>query len=100
MKSAFQVIAWVKSFWKEVTCDKCGFPTDDYVATAQYSDKELFHETSENCSIYKYIEVDNTLATFKEVDVSKIDQRGKLQNECIKEVSNVEIANSDLHDDD
>ena len=49
-----KVIGWVKSAWKEFTSDtmkhcfeKCGFPTDDYVATAQDSDDEfemLFNE--------------------------------------------------------
>ena len=84
-----KVIGWVKSAWREVTSDtikhcfeKCGFPTDDYVATAQDSDEEfemLFNEISENCSIDEYVEVDNTLATSGEVDVSKIDWREKLQ---------------------
>ena len=49
-----KVIGWVKSTWREVTPDtikncfqKCGFPSDDYVATAQDSDQEfemLFNE--------------------------------------------------------
>ena len=56
-----KVIGWVKSVWREVTTDtikhcfeKCGFPTDDYVAMAQDSDEEfemLFNKISENCSI-------------------------------------------------
>ena len=44
--------------------------------TAQDSDEEfemLFNEISENCSFDKYVEVDTTLATSEEVDVSKID---------------------------
>ena len=43
-----KVIGWVKSALREVTSDtikhylkKCGFPTDDYVATAQDSDEEF-----------------------------------------------------------
>ena len=43
--------------------EKCGFPTDDYVVTAQNSDEEfemLFNEISENCSIDEYIEAANT----------------------------------------
>ena len=105
-----KVIGWVKSAWKEFTSDtmkhcfeKCGFPTDDYVATAQDSDDEfemLFNEISENCSIDEYIEADNTSATSGEVDVSKTDWREKLQNKCIEEVLNVETANSDLEDED
>ena len=105
-----KVIGWVKSAWREVTTDtikhcfeKCGFPTDDYVATAQDSDEEfemLFNEISENCSIDEYVEVDNTLATSEEVDVSKIKWREKMRNECIEEVLNVETANSDLEDED
>ena len=54
------------------------FPNEEYVATAQDSDEEfemLFNETSKNCSIDEYVEVDNTLATSEEVDVSKIDWR-------------------------
>ena len=46
------------------------------------------------------VEVDNTSATFEEVDVSKIDWREKLRNEWIEEVLNVETANSDLEDQD
>ena len=56
--------------------EKCGFPTDDYVTTVHDSDEEfemLFNEILENCSIFEYVEVDNTLATSKEVDVSKIN---------------------------
>ena len=60
----------------------------------------LFNEILENCSIYKYVEVDNTLATSEKLDVSKIDWREKLRNECIKEVLNVETANSDFEDED
>ena len=84
-----RVIGWVKSAWREITSDtikhcfeKRSFPTDDYVATVQDSDEEfemLFNEISENCSIDEYVEVDNTLATSGEVDVSKIDWREKLQ---------------------
>ena len=40
------------------------------------SDEEfemLFIEISENCSIDKYVEVDNTFATSEGVNVSKID---------------------------
>ena len=77
--------------------------TDDYVATAQDSDEEfemLFIEISENCSIVEYVEVYNTLATSEEVDVSKIDWREKLRNECIEKVLNVETVNSDLADED
>ena len=105
-----KVISWVKSAWREVTSDtikhcfeKFGFPTDDYVATAQDSEEEfemLFNEISENYSIDKYVEVDNTLATSKEVDVSKIDWREKLRNECIQEVLNMETTNSDLEYED
>ena len=82
---------------------KCGFPTDDYVATVQDSDEEfemLFIEISENCSIDKYVEVDNTLATSEGADVSKIDWRETMRNECIEEVLRVETANSDLEDED
>ena len=78
-----KVIGWVKSAWREVTSDtikhcfeKCGSPTDDNAATAQDSDEEfemLFNEISENCSIDEYVEVDNTLETSEEVDVSKLD---------------------------
>ena len=78
-------------------------PSHDYVATAQDSDEDfemLFNEISENCSIDEYVEVGNTLAASEEVDVSKTDWRKKLRNECIKEVLNVEIANSDLQDED
>ena len=53
-----------------------GFPTDDYVATIQDNDEEfemLFNEISENCSVHEHVEVDNTLAIFEEVDVSKVD---------------------------
>ena len=60
----------------------------------------LFNEISENCSIDEYVEVDNTLATSEEVDISKIDWRKKLRYECIQEVMNVETANSDLEDED
>ena len=105
-----KVIGWVKSAWKEFTSDtmkhcfeKCGFPTDDYVATAQDSDDEfemLFNEISENCSIDEYIEADNTSATSEGVDVSKTDWREKLRNECIEEALNVETANSELEDED
>ena len=72
-----------KSAWREVTSETikhcfeiCGFPTDDYVATAQDNDEEfemLFNEISENCSIDEYVEVDNTLEISEEVDVSKIE---------------------------
>ena len=82
---------------------KCGFPTDDYVATAQDSDEEfemLFNEISENCSIDEYLKASNSLATSEEADVSKIDSREKLWNGCIEEVLNVETANSDLEDED
>ena len=85
-----KVVGWFKSSWREVTSftikhcfEKCGFPTDDYVATAQDSDKEfemLFNEISENCSIDEYFEVDNTLATSEKVDLSKIDWREKIAN--------------------
>ena len=61
---------------------------------------KLFNEISENCSIDEYVEVDNTLATSEEVDISKIDWRKKLRYECIQEVMNVETANSDLEDED
>ena len=60
----------------------------------------LFIEISENCSIDKYVEVDNTFATSEGADVSKIDWREKIGNECIEEVLNVETANSDLEDED
>ena len=50
----------------------------------------LFNEILENCSIFEYVEVDNTLATSEEVDVSKINWREKLPNEYIEEVLNVE----------
>ena len=105
-----KVIGWVKSAWKEFTSDtmkhcfeKCGFPTDDYVATAQDSDDEfemLFNEISENCSIDEYIEADNTSATSEGVDGSKTDWREKLRNECIEKVLNVETANSELEGED
>ena len=72
-----KVIGWVISAWREVTSDtikhcfeKCGFPTDDYVAMAQDSDEEfemLYNEISENCSIGEYVEVDNTLANPKKL---------------------------------
>ena len=78
-------------------------PTDDYVATAQDIDEEfemLFIEISENCSIVEYVEVYNTLPTSEEVDVSKIDWREKLRNECIEKVLNVETVSSDLEDED
>ena len=104
-----KVVGWFKSSWREVTSftikhcfEKCGFPTDDYVATTQDSDKEfemLFNEISENCSIDEYFEVDNTLATSEKVDLSKIDRREKLQIECIEEVLNMETANFDLEDE-
>ena len=54
----------------------------------------------QNCSIDEYIEVDNTLATSEEVDVSKIDWQKKLRNECIEELLNVETTKSDLEDED
>ena len=105
-----KVIGWVKSAWREVTSDtikhcfkKCDFLTNDYVPTARDSDKEfeiLFNKIWENCTIDEYVKVDNTLATSEEVDVSKIDWRKKLRNECIKEVLNVETANSDLEDEE
>ena len=60
----------------------------------------LFNEMSENCSIDEYAEVDNALATSEEVDLSKIDWRKNLQNECIKEVLNMETTNFDLEDED
>ena len=60
----------------------------------------LFNEITENCSIDEYVEVDNTLPTSEEVDVSKIDCREKLRNDCIEELLNVETANSDLEDED
>ena len=60
----------------------------------------LFNEISENCSIDEYVEVDNTLATSEEVDLSKINWWEKLRKECIKEVLNVETVNSDLEDED
>ena len=60
----------------------------------------LFNEISENCSNDEYVEVDNTLATSKEVDISKVDWWEKLQNECIEEVLDLETANSDLEDED
>ena len=95
--------------WREVTSDtikycfeKCAFPTDDYVATAQDSEEEfkmLFNEISENCSIDEYVEVDNTFVTSEEVNASKIDWREKLQNECIEEGLNVETVNSGLEDE-
>ena len=105
-----KVTGWVKSTWREVTSDtikhcfqKCGFPINDYIATAQDSYEEfemLFNEISENCSIGEYVEVDNTLATSKGVDVNKTDWQEKSQNECIKEVLNVETTNSNLEDKD
>ena len=98
-----------KSTWKEATSDtikhcfqKCSFPIDDCVVTAQDSDKEfemLFNEISENYSIDEYVKVDSTLATSEEVDVSKVDWREKLQNECIKKVLTAETAHSDLEDE-
>ena len=60
----------------------------------------LFNETLENCSLTEYVEIDDTLATSEEVDVSKIDWRDKLRNECMEEVLNVETAKSDLEDED
>ena len=78
-----KVTGWIKSPWREVTSDnikycieKCGFPTDDYVATSQDSDEEfqmLFNEISMSCSSDEYIEADNNLATSEEVDVSSVD---------------------------
>ena len=59
----------------------------------------LFNEISENCSIDEYVEVDNTLVTSEEVNVSKIDWREKLRNECIEEGLNVETVNSDLENE-
>ena len=59
----------------------------------------LFNEISENCSIDEYVEVDNTLVTSEEVNVSKIDRREKLRNECIEEGLNVETVNSDLENE-
>ena len=50
--------------------------------------------------IDEYVEVDNTLATSEEVDVSKINWRQKLRNECIEKVLNVETAKSDLVGED
>ena len=49
----------------------------------------LFNEISENYSTDEYVEVDNTFATSEEVDISKIDWREKLRNECNEEVLNV-----------
>ena len=46
------------------------------------------------------LEVDNTLATSKEVNVSKIDWQEKFRNECIEEVLNVATANPYLKDED
>ena len=104
-----KVVGWFKSSWREVTSftikhcfEKCGFPTDDYVATAQDSKEEfkmLLNEISENCSIDEYVEVDNTLVTSEKVNVSKIDWREKLRNECIEEGLNVETVNSDLENE-
>ena len=59
----------------------------------------LLNEISENCSIDEYVEVDNTLVTSEEVNVSKIDWREKLRNECIEEGLNVETVNSDLENE-
>ena len=108
--NTLKVIGWIKSAWRGVTSDtikhcfeKCGFPTDDYVATARYSDEDCeiqFNEIPENCSIDEYVDVDNNLATSEEVDVSKIDWQEKLRNECIEEVLNVETAKFDLEDED
>ena len=105
-----KVIDWVKSAWREGTSDtikhcfeKCGFLTDDYAAMVQDSDEEfemLFNEISENCSIDEYVEVDNTLTTYEEVNVNKINRREKFRSECIEEVTNMETANSDLEDED
>ena len=104
-----KVIGWVKSAWRGVTSDtiihcleKCGLPTDDYVATAQDSDEEfeiLLNEIPENCSIEECVEVDNNLATSEEVDVSKIEWREKLRNEYIEEVLKVETASSDAENE-
>ena len=65
-----KVIGWAKSAWREVISvtikhcfEKCGFPTDDYIATAQDSDEEfemLFSKIEKNCSTDEYVEVDNT----------------------------------------
>ena len=60
----------------------------------------LFNEILENCSIDEYVEVDNTLVTSEEVDVSKIDWQEKLRNECIEEMLNEETTNSNLEDED
>ena len=108
--NTLKVIGWIKSAWRGVTSDtikhcfeKCGFPTDDYVATARYSDEDCeiqLNEIPENCSIDEYVDVDNNLATSEEVDVSKIDWQEKLRNECIEEVLNVETAKFDLEDED
>ena len=104
-----KVIGWVKSVWRRVTSDtikhcfeKCGLPTDDYVATTQDSDDEfeiLLNEIPENCSIEECVEVDNNLATSEEVDVSKIEWREKLRNEYIEEVLKVETASSDAENE-
>ena len=48
----------------------------------------LFNEISKDCSIDEYVEVDNTLVTSEEFNISKIDWREKLQNECIEEGGN------------
>ena len=60
--------------------EKCGFPTDDYVATSQDSDEELqmFNKISVNCSSDEHIEADNNLATSEVVDVSAVDWREAL----------------------
>ena len=60
----------------------------------------FFNGISENWSIDEYVDVDNTLATSEEVDVSKIDWGRKLRNECIQEVLNAETANYHLEDED
>ena len=60
----------------------------------------LFNEILENCSVDKYVEVDNTLVTSEGVDVSEINWQEKLRNECIEEVLNEETTNPDLEDED
>ena len=53
-----------------------------------------------NCSSDEYIEADNNLATSEVVDVSAVDWRETLRQECLEEVTNVETINSDLEDED
>ena len=60
----------------------------------------LFNEISVNYSSDQYIEADNNLASSEEVDVSAVDWRETLRQDCLEEVTNAETINSDLEDKD